>query len=272
MNVNKEKLRKLVREMQSPMSLSGFRQAAQEREDMPTSLASPLAAGRPVGERIAGMPMSLRAPAEELILSILDLLESTVEEKGIAGAEAVARGVTSGLKSRGMQLGMTEGRSGSEVQKILSTATKEELEAAREKYGTKDKPGSDNDEARANAVELVRLNKKFKSEGRMSETAIRSEIRRVLLEQDPLAKDEKKEEKGAEQTQLTPKAMGFVKQLAREMGIEGSLSPEKVAPIDDDLKVLIAAAAKGASAAKRVDAAMDKSSQLQSVEKQLKLQ
>lgn len=266
----KNRIRNLVKEMQAPMSLSGFRAAAREDEEMPTSLGSPMVAGRPVGERIARLPAALREPVTEMIMNILDLLAKTTEEKGIGGAEAIARGVTQGLKSRGMllgQMGMSEGTTPvvpkdehkEKVEKHLSDIKKTVPKMRKE----------DEERVRGELHTLMQQSdKKFKTESRVSESAIRREIRRVLLEQDPLAKDPK-DAKGGEE--ITSKAMGHLKMLAKEMGLEGSLTPEKVAPIADDIEALLGAAVKGTSASKRMGTAMDKSSQLQSVEKQLKL-
>lgn len=178
----KSKIRKLVREMQAPQSLSGFRQAAREDEEMPTSLTSPLAAGRPVGERIAELPAALRAPAEKMIKDLLDLLADTTEEKGMGGAEAIARGVTQGLKSRGMQLGMTEG--------TTPVVPRDEHKEKVEKHLAdikKNVPGmrkADEEKVRGELHALMQQSdKQFGGGKKMSESALRGEIRQALIEE-----------------------------------------------------------------------------------------
>lgn len=226
----KARVRKLVKEMQEPRTMSGFRQMAGEMEGMPTSFGSALSAGKPVGERIAELPASLKKPVEAMVLSILELIEQTVEEKGMTGAEAIAQGVSQGLKSRGMQLGMPAVTEGTAVVPKDKHKEKVEKHLADIEKSVPNMRKTDKDRVRSDLHALMQqADKQFGGGEKVSESAIRSEIRRVLLEQDPLAKDEKKEggKEGEKNSKLTDDEKMAMRTLLTKLDMQGQVSQPK---------------------------------------------
>jgi hypothetical protein len=234
----KRMIRKLLRENEGgitfekpPRGMSDYRRAYDEMEGVPASLSSPMMAGRPIGSRISELPSeSLRKSVEGLVLGILDVIDRTIEERGISGAEVVARGITQGLQSRGLT--MMES-----MQKQLDSfgsdadVTPEDREEAKKRVmdfykekGAKPPTGSDLDNSIKSQLGVMAGLKKKKAENeknRVSEATLRRQIRAILREapmddQPIVAQGEQKDEKQQKGAQRVPKASSTTRSLLKK--------------------------------------------------------